>query len=95
MKFGCIISECGLNPKNYPHSSEIVIEAFDCKNHKISKIKFKNSIFDKNPNSKKEFENFLNTFEKNKFFSKAGTIKILENAIILHFPNNPPRLFLR
>ena len=52
MKFGCIISECGLNPTDYPHTSEIAIEVFDCKNHKISEpLKFAKEIFSENLSS--------------------------------------------
>ena len=96
MKFGCIISECGLNPTDYPHTSEIAIEVFDCKNHKISEpLKFAKEIFSENLSSKKEFIKFLNTLEKNKVSGVVGTVKIFEDAIMLYFPHQAPKLFLR
>lgn len=69
INFDRIIEITGLNPEDYPVSSQIEVDVFDMRKRKLKDYEiseYGNNLFEKNPYSKIRFQELLENIETSK-----------------------------
>lgn len=95
MKFAEIIRESGLNPEEFPTSSNISVTLYDRKDRISTEetIRFAEPLFRNNPVSRKNFYHFLVGLEESDI--QTMNIKIDEYAVWVFYKSPNTKFFLR
>ncbi len=94
MKLGNLIQESGFVAKDFPRLSEIQVNLLDRKNRTIqTDLHFEKEIFDKFPNSKRKFREFLEN-EKKELLPECIKGRLTDDALVLYWPGGT-QFFLR
>ena len=97
IKMEHIISEVGLDPKEYPRSSEISVELYDRKNRIIGEkdFDFNKKLFKNNAKSMSKFIHMIDDCEvERKKLPNEISARINDDALVFYFPYQSPVFLL-
>ena len=95
MKFAEIIRNAGINPEDFPKSSNIEIHLYDGKNRESTEetVKYAKPLFEENDSSLKNFKSFLTGIEQEDVSSM--NVKVDIDFVILFYKTPRSIIFPR